>query len=411
VAPGLAGSEGMNITVTKTGLPSTPKELAPFIAVGTAAVNAARQVLKSGKLSKEQFQSVLVKAQEQGELVIHAKAELGRVIVETPNDSAHKKSDVPLGNTASKKAAYTDLGITHKQAANYQTIAKNPEAVEKAKAIAKDNNDIPTESLVLQVIKTEQTEKKRADVKESLESISAQKAKAIKGVYDVIVIDPPWEMEKIERDERPRQAGFDYPTMAEGELAQLKIPAADDCHIFLWATHKHLPMALRLLEKWGFKYVCTFVWHKNGGFQPFGLPQYNCEFCLYTDLIVLELKAVRIACRIRKDKYREKYGHEFTIRSFRKSGNKTELAKIVEGWGDYIFYGFADDEGLTQWFIGDLKAFRLWFTSEAIKNGVRPGMEKSNGDESSDFLAFEKDAIPNFIISESKNYDFTGIPF
>jgi len=118
-------------------------------------------------------------------------------------------------------------------------------------------------------------------VRENLENISAREAKAAKGVYDVIVIDPPWKMEKIERDNFPSQAGFDYPTMSEAELEGLEIPAADNCHIFTWTTHKHLPLAFRLLEKWGFKYVCAFVWHKPGGFQPFGLPQYNCEFCLY----------------------------------------------------------------------------------------------------------------------------------
>jgi len=65
------------------------------------------------------------------------------------------------------------------------------------------------------------------------------------------------------------------------QIAQVKIPAADDCHLFLWTTQKFLPASLDLLKEWGFKYVLTFVWHKNGGFQPFGLPQYNCEFAIY----------------------------------------------------------------------------------------------------------------------------------
>jgi N6-adenosine-specific RNA methylase IME4 len=46
-------------------------------------------------------------------------------------------------------------------------------------------------------------------------------------------------------------------------------------------TQKYLPMTLRLLDQWGFKYVLTMVWHKPGGFQPIGLPQYNCEFVVY----------------------------------------------------------------------------------------------------------------------------------
>lgn len=102
-----------------------------------------------------------------------------------------------------------------------------------------------------------------------------------RGKYDVLVIDPPWEVKKIERDAAPDQVAFDYPTMTEDELAAMELPAADACHLWCWATHKFLPMALRLVAGWQFKYVCAFVWHKPGGFQPFGLPQYNCEFALY----------------------------------------------------------------------------------------------------------------------------------
>jgi N6-adenosine-specific RNA methylase IME4 len=124
-------------------------------------------------------------------------------------------------------------------------------------------------------------EHKREKLREKLDDVTAREAKAATGVYDVLVIDPPWPMKKIERDERPNQSEFDYPTMTEGELAQLDIPAAEDCHVWLWTTHKFLPMAVRLLGAWGLRYVCTFVWHKPGGFQPIGLPQYNCEFAIY----------------------------------------------------------------------------------------------------------------------------------
>jgi N6-adenosine-specific RNA methylase IME4 len=124
-------------------------------------------------------------------------------------------------------------------------------------------------------------EEKRAEVVAKLENVEARKAKTLAGHYDVIVIDPPWPMEKIERDVTPEQVAFEYPTMREDELAAMQLPTADDCHVWVWTTHKFLPMCLRLLDAWGLKYVCTFVWHKPGGFQPFGLPQYNCEFAIY----------------------------------------------------------------------------------------------------------------------------------
>lgn len=124
-------------------------------------------------------------------------------------------------------------------------------------------------------------ETKRKQVIEKLNSIETKEAKEVEGVYDVVVIDPPWAIEKIERDVAPNQVKLDYPTMTVDEIKALEIPCANDCHVWLWTTQKYLPAAFEILEAWGLKYVCTFVWHKAGGFQPFGLPQYNCEFALY----------------------------------------------------------------------------------------------------------------------------------
>ena len=145
---------------------------------------------------------------------------------------------------------------------------------EQAEIVARGEKEILTAAKEIR-------QKKAAKRREENKQTAAKKAPTPVGQYDTIVMDPPWPMQKVERDARPNQVGFDYPTMSEAELADLSIPAADNCHVWVWTTHKFLPMALRLLDNWSLKYVCTFVWHKSGGFQPFGLPQYNAEFALY----------------------------------------------------------------------------------------------------------------------------------
>lgn len=124
-----------------------------------------------------------------------------------------------------------------------------------------------------------------------------------------------------------------------------------------------------------------------------------------TDLIVLRLDAVRVGCRIRRaDPYLQLYPDEFTIRTSRPRGTKTELAKIIEGWGDFFFYGFGGDNGaLARWGLGDLRVFRLWFNSQLVRNNGRvPGQEKRNGDGSSEFRAFRWRELPSgFCIAAS----------
>jgi|GEM_PF-839114 len=118
-----------------------------------------------------------------------------------------------------------------------------------------------------------------------------------------------------------------------------------------------------------------------------------------TDLMVFNAENKRIACRIRTHDYLARFGDEFTIRCARPSGNKTELAKIIEGWGDYIFYGFSDAEqrGLAKWTLGDLDVFRLWWQQSEKTTGTL----KRNRDGSSDFQAFKLSVVPSVFVVAS----------
>ena len=212
-----------------------------------------------------QLESQRVKAQRSAKAAEQREVNAGRK--EVLSDNATDKIPAVKRDTRKEMAENTKLPERKLRGAAL-VIKERPDLADKV-----EQGEIKMADAVREI--------KRAEVVASLESVEAREQKALEGVYDVIVIDPPWPMQKIDRDERQNQVAFDYPTMSEAEMADMQMPAADDCHMWLWTTHKFLPMALRLCEGWGFKYVCTFVWHKPGGFQPIGLPQYNCEFALY----------------------------------------------------------------------------------------------------------------------------------
>src|SRR4051794_25872739 len=93
---------------------------------------------------------------------------------------------------------------------------------------------------------------------------SAQLATAGK-LYAVIYADPPWRFEPYSRETgMSRATDNHYRTLSTDAIAAIRVPAAQDCILFLWATPAMKQDALRVMAAWGFTYKTTYYWHKPG---------------------------------------------------------------------------------------------------------------------------------------------------
>ncbi len=96
--------------------------------------------------------------------------------------------------------------------------------------------------------------------------------------FATIVADPPWEVKagramgayKVVDGKQVWPAGetavarpLAYPTMTVPEIAALAVPAADDCHLYLWTINRYVDEAFDVARAWGFKYSTLLTWAKN----------------------------------------------------------------------------------------------------------------------------------------------------
>lgn len=83
--------------------------------------------------------------------------------------------------------------------------------------------------------------------------------------YQVIYLDPPWSYADSYTTPS-RKVDNKYHTMSGDELQKLDFLSVvdDDCAMFCWATSPMLPLAIDLMEMWGFTYkTVAFVWVKT----------------------------------------------------------------------------------------------------------------------------------------------------
>ena len=121
-------------------------------------------------------------------------------------------------------------------------------------------------------------------IQKQITAIEAGELPELKGLYDVIAIDPPWPYEGENKsvtsyDAIGRRVANPYPEMSIEQIKKIELPLTDNAVVFLWTTHKFLPDAFEILKEWGMEYKATLVWDK----QKIGMGAWlrmQCEFCV-----------------------------------------------------------------------------------------------------------------------------------
>lgn len=142
--------------------------------------------------------------------------------------------------------------------------------------------------------------------------------------YQIIVADPPWEIQKIRKRVRPNQIAMDYPMMNLDEIKALPVSKLADnkCTLFLWTIDKYLYQARDILEAWGFKYHLTMAWDKTNGLAMYG-------FNRQTEFILVGFKGKHNAYPKRKT-----IRTSFTVKSRRHSQKPDEfygMLSVLDG--------------------------------------------------------------------------------
>ena len=114
-------------------------------------------------------------------------------------------------------------------------------------------------------IKKEQREEKIQKQREEIQKESFEKPT---GDYDVIVIDPPWNYQddSVYNKEGFRASGNElnaYPSMSIEQIREIKLPAKEDCVLWLWTTNKHIFDCREILNEWGFEIKSILTWDKE----------------------------------------------------------------------------------------------------------------------------------------------------
>lgn len=187
------------------------------------------------------------------------------------NQPAEKLVNKPIKPINTRKELAKIAGISE------GTLDKVKKIKEKASDDVKDKlrtGEISVDKAFKDIKKTE----RKVELEQQKKDIETGKVKLPDGVFEIIAIDPPWAY-GTEYDPNGRRSANPYPEMSLDEIKNIKLPASDNCILFLWTTHKFMRYSFELIDNWGFRDVSIITWVKN----KIGLGSWlrsQSEFCI-----------------------------------------------------------------------------------------------------------------------------------
>lgn len=218
------------IIIQNQQLPDKIEDLTKFVLVGREKLTSVRAEIRAIdklELAEEVREQKREEAQMLAEALIDAEVRIGDLLKQIPKNNTFKGNQYKEVNSQqcekaieSKQEVITRLGFNKDQANRFETMASNKDIVEQVKAEARENEDIPTRTRVLQLVKEKTKEEKANEdlqeqfVKESkdLDKIHAIYCRINDAVYKPISVEVNEEnvgywledmtQEEMEREER-----------------------------------------------------------------------------------------------------------------------------------------------------------------------------------------------------------------
>ena len=154
------------LVVQNNNLPDTMVDLARFVLVGREKYNSVRAEIRAIdklKLAEEVRNQKRQEAQMIAEAVLDAEVRLGELFKEIPKKQGGDRGNQYTGGKLRSESEYgkdmnkskteivRDLGFSQDQAERLEKLAGNKDLVEFVKAEARENDDFPTRTRVLEL--------------------------------------------------------------------------------------------------------------------------------------------------------------------------------------------------------------------------------------------------------------------